>query len=139
MNWELAKINDLLFLGDAVDLPYYDFVIGVETIEPSEGFAYNNGEGEALKERLLNLESKAILHLSYQPTPPKESLGGLLKQINVNHIVAAIGLAVIDPKESGSQIQFVQTPIEFLKGEGIVEEHPEKLLNMLKQRLIDHN
>jgi len=132
------KITDLLFLGDAVDLPYYDFVIGVEAIEPSEGVAYNNGEGESLKQRLINLDRKAILHLSYQPSPPKESLGGLLKKLNVNHIVADIGIAIIDPKESGRQIQFVQTPLEFLDSKGIVEEHPEKLLHMLKQRLADH-
>jgi len=138
MDWTLAKITDLLFLGDAVDLPYYDFVVGIEAMEPSEGVAYNNGEGEAIKDRLLNLDRKAILHLSYQPSPPKESLDGLLKQINVNHIVAAIGIAIIDPTASGSQIQFVQTPLEFLDGDGIVEEHPEKLLNMLKQRLADH-
>lgn len=132
------NITDLLFLGDAIDLPYYDFVVGIEAIEPSEGIAYNNGEGEALKDRLLTLDRKAILHLSYQPSPPKEQINSLLKQVKVNHIVAAIGIAIIDPSENGRQIQFVQTPLEFLDGEGIVEEHPEKLLNMLKQRLTDH-
>ncbi len=129
------KITDLLFLGEAIDLPYYDFVIGVETLDPRKGVAYNHDEGEKLKARLLSLESMAILHLSYQPAPPKEQLNDFLKKAEVNYVKAAIGIAIIDPLVSDNQVKYIQTPREFLSEKGIVEEHPEKLLNMLKERI----
>lgn len=130
-----TKIDELMFLGDAIDLPYYDFVIGVEEIEPSDGVAYNNGDGTKLKARLESINRTAILHLSYQPSQPKEVLGLVLKQSELDYIKSAYGLAVLKPHEKDVQINFVRTPLEFLGEEGVVEEDPEKLLEMLKKRL----
>ncbi len=115
-----TKIDDLLFLGDAVDLPYYDFVVGVEEIEPSDGVAYNNGDGAKLKARLRSISRTAILHLSYQPSPPKEVLGSLLKKAGLNHIQSAYGIAVLNPNETELQVNFVRTPEEFLGEDGVV-------------------
>jgi len=133
-----TKIDDLLFLGEAIDLPYYDFVVGVEEIEPSDGKAYNNGDGKALKARLKNLQRTAILHLSYQPSPPTEVTGSLLKQAGLNFIKSAYGIAVLKPGEIELQVGFVRTPIELLGEDGVVEEDPEKLLKMLQARLQEY-
>ena len=52
---DAKQITDLTFIGDAIDLPYYDFVVGVEPLSEGTSIAYNNGEGEALKSHLLSL------------------------------------------------------------------------------------
>jgi hypothetical protein len=132
------KINDLLFLGDAIDLPYYDFVVGVEELDPSDGVAYNNGEGDKLKKRLNSISRPAILHLSYQPAPPKEALGSLLTEFNINYVKSAYGIAVLNPDKTECQVNFMRTPVEFLREDGIVEEDPCKLLRMLQDRLTEY-
>jgi hypothetical protein len=129
------KIDDLMFLGDAIDLPYFDFVVGIEEIEPSYGVAYNNGDGNKLKNRLNSISRIAILHLSYQPLPPKKTSSKLLAQLNIQPVKSAYGIAVLDPDETEIQVKFKRTPSKFLGKDGIVEEDPKKLLRMLQDRL----
>jgi hypothetical protein len=37
--------------------------------------------------------------------------------------------------EKDTQIKFIDTPLDFLKKDGMVAEDPKKLLNMLHERL----
>ncbi len=78
---DAKQITDLIFIGDAIDLPYYDFVVGVQPLSEGTSKAYNNGEGEALKSHLLSLNETTVLHLSHQPQPPKETAEHLLSRI----------------------------------------------------------
>ena len=138
---DAKQITDLIFIGDAIDLPYYDFVVGVQPLSEGTSIAYNNGEGEALKSHLLSLNETTVLHLSHQPQPPKETsehlLSSLFERMEVKPIKARYGTVILQPQHKQGQVTLVNTPEELL-GDGVVEESPETLLSMLKQRIYDH-
>lgn len=138
---DAKQISDLSFIGDAIDLPYYDFVVGVQPMSKDSSIAYNSGEGEALKSHLLSLTETTVLHLSHQPQPPKERaadlLNGVFDRLDVKPIQARYAIAILQPQHTQDQVTFVNTPEELL-GDGVVEESPETLLSMLKQRIYDH-
>ena len=138
---DAKQITDLTFIGDAIDLPYYDFVVGVEPLSGGTSIAYNNGEGEALKTHLMSLNETTVLHLSHQPQPPKERsedlIGSIFNRLEVKPIKARYGIAILQPQHKQDQVTFVNTPEELL-GDGVVEESPETLLSMLKERIIDN-
>lgn len=129
------RIEDLLFIGDAIDLPYYDFVVGIEQLNPSDGgVAFNHGEGEDFKRQLQSISRTAVVFLSHQPLPPKKALAGLVYQAGVKSMTAQLGLLHIDP--AASSVQFIQTPDAMLnESEGVVEASPSTLLDMLSERL----
>ena len=134
---DAKQITDLTFIGDAIDLPYYDFVVGVEPLSGGTSIAYNNGEGEALKTHLMSLNETTVLHLSHQPQPPKERsedlIGSIFNRLEVKPIKARYGIAILQPQHKQDQVTFVNTPEELLG-----EESPETLLSMLKERIIDN-
>ncbi len=138
---DAKQISDLTFIGDAIDLPYYDFVVGVQPMSAGQPIAYNHGEGEAFKSHLLRLTETTVLHLSHQPQPPKERaadlLNGVFDRLDVKPIQARYAIAILQPQHTQDQVTFVNTPEELL-GDGVVEESPETLLSMLKQRIYDH-
>lgn len=129
------KIKDLLFLSDAIALPYYDFVVGIEEVDV-EAIAYNETDAELIKDHLLRLKGPTILHLSHQMAPPKDTLSSLLAKTNINHVGSRYGVAIIHPGED-IEVQFIKTPKVLLDPPSVCEEDPEKLLNMLKRRLIE--
>lgn len=137
---DAKQISDLTFIGDAIDLPYYDFVVGVQPMSAGQPIAYNHGEGESFKSHLLRLTETTVLHLSHQPQPPKERaadlLNGVFERLDVKPIQARYAIAILQPQHTQDQVTFVNTPEELL-GDGVVEESPETLLSMLKQRIYD--
>lgn len=138
---DAKNISDLTFIGDAIDLPYYDFVVGVQPMSAGQAIAYNHGEGDSLKSHLLSLTETTVLHLSHQPPPPKELAGRLLDNVfdrlEVKPIKARYAIGILQPQHTQDQVTFVNTPEELL-GHGVVEESPETLLSLLKQRIYDH-
>lgn len=131
------KISDLLFIGEAIDLPYYDFVVGIQTAGSEEGKAYNGDEGKELTQHLSSLTEKTIIHLSHQPSPPKDETKEMLKAVGINHVVASMGFILADPQEDGVQLEIlVNLPAEFFQN-GVIEANPEELLDMLKSRIKD--
>lgn len=129
-----TKIKDLLFLSDAVALPYYDFVVGIQEMH-GEAIAYNETDAELIKGHLLSLKSSTILHLSHQMASPKEELSLLIGTAQVKHVGSRYGMAVIHPGEE-PEVMFIKTPVEVLSPPDVCEGDPESLLNMLKNRLI---
>lgn len=138
---DAKQITDLAFIGDAIDLPYYDFVVGVQPMSENSSKAYNNGEGEAFKSHLLSINETTVLHLSHQPQPPKERsevlIDSIYERLEVKPIKSRYGIVILQPQHTQDQVTFVNTPKELL-GDGVVEESPETLLSMLKQRIYDH-
>ena len=116
-------------------------MVGVEPLSGGTSIAYNNGEGEALKTHLMSLNETTVLHLSHQPQPPKERsedlIGSIFNRLEVKPIKARYGIAILQPQHKQDQVTFVNTPEELL-GDGVVEESPETLLSMLKERIIDN-
>lgn len=129
-----TKIKDLLFLSDAVALPYYDFVVGIQEMH-GEAIAYNETDAELIKGHLLRLKGTTILHLSHQMAPPKEELSLLIGATQLKHVGSRYGMAVIHPGEE-TEVMFIETPDEVLSPPEVCEGDPESLLNMLKYRLI---
>lgn len=128
------KIKDLLFLGDALALPYYDFVVGIEEVDV-EAVAYNSTDSELIKDHLLRLKGFTVLHLSHQMAPPN-IVSSLLAKANIKPVGSRYGIAIIQPGED-VEVTFVKTPKSMLDPPSVCEEDPEKLLKMLKLRLVE--
>lgn len=63
-------------------------------------------------------------------------VSSLLAKANIKHVGSRYGVAIIQPGED-IEVTFVKTPKAMLDPPNVCEEDPEKLLNMLKHRLIE--
>jgi len=135
MNSENFKsIDDLLFLGDAIDIYQGDVCIGIENMITRGGISYSKGEGRKLAEDLKRIDDKTVIFVVFAHPPPSFVAQSLLENISIGAVEEEIGLLYYD-LDNENPLYAIEVPDSMITKKGQVKENPFLLLERLKDYL----
>lgn len=131
---DFKSIDDLLFLGDAIDTFQGDVCIGLENMITRGGTSYSKGEGEKLVGDLKRINDKTVIFVVFSHPPPSQVAQSLINNIGVGAVEEEIGLLYYDLDDE-KPLYAIEVPDSMITKKGQVKENPFLLLERMKKDL----
>jgi len=92
-------IDELFFLGKAIDALPDSFVIGIKDVVTKEGNSYERGEGKKLEEDLKQLDTDTLIYIICEYMPPSAIAQSIASEGSAMQARQEIGIIHYNPNE----------------------------------------